>query len=326
VIITVTPNPGLDLTYTFSDDEADGDVRRAERSTLEASGKGVNVSRALTAAGVATCAVLPSGGRTGRFLVELLAAAAVPYRAVPQADDVRINTTAVTSHRPTLKLNGPGARLTPSEQDLLVSQTARAADDAVAGGTVEVWVAVCGSLPPGADEGLVERLIEAVRAAGARCAVDTSGPALQAAIDAGADLIAPNRYELAVVAPEAHHAVTVRDVAVAARATARRTGVQLLVSLGAEGALYANGEITLHAYGPPLTPVNTAGAGDALLAGWFSTGGDDDPVERLRTAVAWGRSAVLSQTTVDLQPGRRDNAVVTVTDLERVETTQTRLG
>jgi 1-phosphofructokinase len=322
VILTVTPNPSLDLTYALRDNAVDGDVRRAERSTIEASGKGVNVSRALAAAGVPTCAVLPIGGRTGRFLVDLLDDDAVPYRAVPQAGDVRINTTAVTPDGQTLKLNGPGGRLTAAEQDMLVSEAVSAVDAARGVGAGEVWVAVCGSLPPGADGQLVERLVRAVQAAGAKCAVDTSGSALSAAIAAGADLIAPNRHELAVVSPEAANAENVDEVAAVAGEAARRTGVQLLVSLGAEGALYAGGKVLLHAYGPALTPVNTAGAGDALLAGWLST--DVEPVERLRTAVAWGRSAVLADTTVDLQPGSRDSAVVTVTDLERVETAPSR--
>ena len=101
MIVTVTPNPGLDLTYRLpatgpgSDVGTDVDVHRAETSTLEASGKGVNVSRALTAAGVPTTAVLPVGGSTGRSLVELLDLEGVARVAVAQVHDTRVNTSAV---------------------------------------------------------------------------------------------------------------------------------------------------------------------------------------------------------------------------------------
>ena len=62
MIITVTLNPSLDLTYTLSEVGRDIDVHRASSSTLEASGKGVNVSRILNKAAVPTVAVLPVGG------------------------------------------------------------------------------------------------------------------------------------------------------------------------------------------------------------------------------------------------------------------------
>lgn len=65
VIITVTLNPSLDLTYTLREVGRDIDVHRASRSTLEASGKGVNVSRTLNKVAVPTVAVLPVGGVIG---------------------------------------------------------------------------------------------------------------------------------------------------------------------------------------------------------------------------------------------------------------------
>ena len=199
MIITVTPNPGLDLTYSLpATGSEDADVCRASRSTLEASGKGVNVSRALNAVGVPTCAVLPAGGPTGRCLVELLDDEHVPHRVVPQEGHTRVNTTALRPGGETLKLNGPGGTLTAAEQEALVGATRRALDDAAAGGG-ETWVAVCGSLPPGVTAHVVTELVDLAHAHGARCAVDASGEALVAALEARADLVAPNRDELAEV-------------------------------------------------------------------------------------------------------------------------------
>lgn len=96
MIVTVTANPSLDLTYRLEHDLVSGaEVHRAHATTLEASGKGVNVSRALTAAGQQTCAVVAAGGATGRHLLELLALEDVPYRAVIVAASTRVNASVL---------------------------------------------------------------------------------------------------------------------------------------------------------------------------------------------------------------------------------------
>ncbi|MFZ0158684.1 MAG: PfkB family carbohydrate kinase, partial [Kineosporiaceae bacterium] len=163
----------------------------------------------------------------------------------------------------------------------------------------------CGSLPPGADGTLVTRLIATARAGGVRCAVDSSGEALAAAIEAGADLLSPNARELAGVSPAVAAALADGLEALADVATdfSADHGCELLVSLGADGAIWTDGTVALHARGRAAVPVNTAGAGDALLAGWLA--GGSDPTQRLVRAVTWGRAACLSPTTV-IGPGELD--------------------
>jgi 1-phosphofructokinase len=318
VIITVTPNPGLDLTYVLAHGTgADIDVHRARSATLEASGKGVNISRTLWAANVETCAVLPVAGATGRYLVELLDDDGIPHRQVTQDGSTRVNTSALQPGGVTLKLNGPGSPLSSKQQDELVDQVAAALDDGITSSgtrTPQIWLAVCGSLPPKADPGLMARLVAVAHDRGARCAVDASGEALAAALDAQADLLAPNLGELAEASPLIRDATQgIKGIAEAAAALSHERGIELLVSLGNDGALWSNGLRTLHATGPTIIPVNTAGAGDALLAGWLAH--EDEPDVRLGRAVLWGRSACLTPTTVDPVPGAGDPGPVTVHDL-----------
>jgi 1-phosphofructokinase len=311
-VVTVTANPALDVTYLLPPGAQSGEVGRASRSTLEASGKGVNVSRALHAVGVPTFAVLPVGGPTGRCLVELLEDEAVPHRVVAQEGHTRINTTALRPGAGTVKLNGPGAGLPRNEQEALLAATGLALEDARSRHE-ETWLAVCGSLPPGVEAALVTELVELGHAHGARCAVDVSGEALEAALGARVDVLAPNRDELAEALDGGTPIDSVDRLVDVAVSVSQDTGSHLLISMGADGALYTDGVEVLHATAPPLTPVNTAGAGDALLAGWLST--THPGRDRLAAAVRWGRSACLSPTTVDSRPGRRDTAPVTVTDL-----------
>ncbi len=311
MIITVTPNPGLDLTYSLpAASDAEVDVHRATSSTLEASGKGVNVSRALAKVGVPTCAVLPAGGPTGRYLAELLDDEGVSHRITRQAGETRVNTTALRPGGVTVKLNGPGGELSSAEQDSLLNETTLALAGARESVEGNVWLAICGSLPPGVGTQLVVDLVDLAHRHGARCAVDASGDALTAALSAGADLLAPNRQELAEVSPHAQTTGSIEELADAARALSLQTKAELLISLGRDGALYTDGRQVLHGFGPALTPVNTAGAGDALLAGWLSA---DVPARaRLERAITWGRSACLAATTVDPDPGQGDTAQITI--------------
>lgn len=294
MIVTLTLNPGLDLTYTLSESSVgEVDVHRATTATMEASGKGVNVSRALHANGFRTIAVLPLGGATGHHLSELLDSEGVAHRSVVQAAPTRVNTTMAVTGGGTAKVNGPGGRLTGADLAALRVEVASALQDVT---DDELWLAVCGSLPPGVDPSVVRELVDLAHVHGARCALDASGEALKAAVSAGADLLAPNRRELAEVDPRAASVDSLADLATVAEGISRDTGAHLLVSLGEDGALFADGDVVVHGHGPHLTPVNTAGAGDALLSGWLAAAGS--PADRMARAVRWGRAACLSPTTV----------------------------
>ena len=311
MIVTVTLNPGLDLTYHLAEPTlGEVDVHRARTVTMEASGKGVNVSRTLHMAGVATTAVLPIGGQTGRHLADLLAAERVDHVTVPAGGETRINTSLLLASGETVKVNGPGAALERADLDRLLGavEAVLARFDGDAG---ERWVALCGSLPPQLAPDVVAEVVELAHGHGARCAVDASGPPLAAALDAGADLLAPNRLELGELIGAGVAAAGVTEVAEAAADLAAERGTALLVSMGSDGAIHADGARVLHGGGPALAPVNTAGAGDAFLAGWLAMPGT--PHERMARAVAWGRSACLSVNTVDRAPGTRGTDRITVT-------------
>src|ERR1035438_10289142 len=82
MIVTLTPNPSLDRTVSITDLQR-GEVQRATASRLDPGGKGVNISRALTAHKARTLAVLPAGGPQGHMLAELLQEAGIAVAIVP---------------------------------------------------------------------------------------------------------------------------------------------------------------------------------------------------------------------------------------------------
>lgn len=312
MIVTVTLNPSIDLTYTLGERAlGEVEVHRARETTIEASGKGVNVSRTLNLAGAPTLAILPCGGGTGEHLRLLLGQEAVDHIAESVAGTTRINTTLLLAAGETVKVNGPGALLSTEEVQRLVDVVDRSLTDLRGDND---WLAICGSLPPGQSLDVIARLVEVGHHHGIRCAVDASGSALRASLQAGADLLTPNSLELRELVDTDFDTSSVAAVAAAAHDLARAHRCALLVSMGAAGAVYADGVLTLHGGGPALVPVNTAGAGDAFLSGWLVHAGS--PAERMARALAFGRSACLSPYTVDRNPGSLGSDGIIVTQID----------
>lgn len=150
------------------------------------------------------------------------------------------------------------------------------------------WAVLSGSLPPGVPDAVYATLTTLFAEHGVRVAVDTSGSALLAALDAGPDLVKPNRQELA--AAVGTPLFSLADV-VAAAEKLRSRGVKTVVaSLGSDGAVLVDADGAVFGTAEAIEPVSTVGAGDALLAGFLAAGarGADALIE----GMAWARAAV----------------------------------
>jgi 1-phosphofructokinase/6-phosphofructokinase 2 len=285
MIVTLTPNPSIDRTIAV-DDLRRGEVHRATSSRIDPGGKGINVSRALAAQGVATLAVLPTGGPEGTVMGTLLDAAGVPHHDVPVEGTVRSNVTVVEPDGTTTKLNEPGPTLSGAEVDGLVAATLTAATgDGVA------WVVGSGSLPPGAPDDLYAVLVAKASASGARVAIDSSGEPMRLAVAARPDLIKPNHEELAELV--GHDLRTLGDVLDAARELVTGGIRTVVVSLGRDGAVLVDADTLVHVRTHIPRKLSTVGAGDCTLAGTvaaLASGGSAE--QALVTGSLWGSAAV----------------------------------
>jgi 1-phosphofructokinase len=279
VIITVTLSPSLDRTIEIPA-LARGEVIRATSSSVEAGGKGVNVSRALLANSVPSVAVIPLGGAVGDELATLLKAEDVEMTVVPVKEATRSNVTLSEPDGTTTKVNEVGSPLTREEIDHVeetVCQLARADD----------WVVLSGTLPAGAANDTYARFVRRLTQRGVKVAVDTSGPALAESLAAAPTLIKPNRDELA----EAFEGPinTFADVAAAANSLRTRGAGAVLASLGGDGAILADGQLCA-AVCPVPDRRSTVGAGDCLLAGFLAAGASGQ--QALLTAIQWAAASV----------------------------------
>ncbi|MGI5151271.1 1-phosphofructokinase [Plantactinospora sp. CA-294935] len=280
MILTVTLNPSLDRAMEI-DLLVRGEVIRASSAHLDPGGKGVNVSRALLANGVPSRAVLPVGGEEGAQLVRLLEGEGVELLVVPIAGRTRSNITLAEPDGTVTKINESGPVLTGPE----FAEVTRAV--LAAAGSAD-WVVACGSMPPGLPVAAFGDLCARLVDAGVRLAVDTSGPALRAAAEAGVALVKPNREELAeAVGAPLRSLGDVVDAAARLRSWGAGT---VLASLGADGAVLVDAAGVVTGESPVAQPKSTVGAGDALLAGFLAAGARGP--DALAEGLAWGAAAV----------------------------------
>lgn len=304
MIVTVTPNPSLDRALDV-EHLACGEVNRAHAAHVHPGGKGINVARALARHGLPSVAVVPVGGPDGERLVGLLAEHGVPAVPVPVAGDTRTNVTLVEADGCTTKVNAPGPTLADTEVDALLA--AVEAQLALAPRAV----VAAGSLPAGAGDAFFVRLAGLAGRYAVPVVLDTSGTPLARAVRAGGlSVVKPNEDELAELV--GRDLVTVGDVVDAAREVVAQGTSAVLVSLGAHGAMLVRADGTWWAGGPPLVPLSTVGAGDSTLAGFLA--GTGTCADKLRTAVAWGRAAVLLPGTEVPAPDQLDLDAVRVVE------------
>ncbi len=286
-IVTVTPNPALDLTLEV-ERLGVGAVNIAGASRFESGGKGANVARMLAhlagaAGGAAAVVALPTDGADSwiaRFPRE------IELVAVRVAGSLRANVAITAASGETTKVNMRGGPLSPADADALLAAVAASARGAT-------WVVVGGSLPIGMEPEWIGRVADAARAAGAKIAIDCAGEALEAAVAARVDLIKPNEEEASRLV-----GFTVNDRPSAERAATlliERGVGSVLLSLGASGAIYraVERDTTLYTPTPHAKVRSTVGAGDVLLAAFLhalSSGGS--PAEALTNAVGWAAAKV----------------------------------
>jgi 1-phosphofructokinase len=330
MIVTVTPNPSIDRTVTLSAPLTRGAVHRVSSVTSEPGGKGVNVARALTLAGLDAVAVLPAPANDP--LVAALTAAAVPFRCVPADGAVRTNLAITERDGTTTKLNEPGAVLDAATLDALTGSVAASAESAA-------WVVLSGSLPPGVPDHWYADVVALLEAYPCRVAIDTSdGPlaALVASFDRAApDLIKPNAEELASVlgySPQALEAAVAQGdpepVVSAARQLVDRGVRAVLATLGPAGAVLVDETGSWLATAPPIVARSTVGAGDASLAGYLRADvGGAVPPQRLQMAVAYGSAAAALPGSALPTPAQVDLDAVQVTPIApTLPTTNTKVS
>ena len=276
-----------------------GEVNRATHALWCASGKVINVARALVGLGARARTIAPVGGTTGTQLAADLAELGVDFSAVQCSTPTRVCTTLLDeSTRTTTELVENARPLSSTELAAFECQFAELAGDAA-------LVVLSGSLPAGTPTDYFARLMARTTA---DVILDARGPELLATLEQRPRLVKPNRQELGhTLGMTLETDEQLRD---AAGELVRHGAQCVLVTQGSGPVLVRTGSETLQFPLPPAPPiVNPIGCGDYLAAGlaWgLSLGESLEHSICLGLACASQNLATLLPATLDANRARAD--------------------
>lgn len=295
-IVTITPNPAVDLS-TAVDRIVPVYKLRGTWQRRDPGGGGINVARVIMRFGGDVSAIYPVGGATGDSLRKLVEREGVASQSFAIADETREDFfVSEVSTGQQYRFILPGPRLAESEWRECLNLLSRTEP-------FPRFVVASGSLPGGVPDDFYARVARIANQRGAKMILDTSGPALPAALAEGVYLIKPNLREMRELTnSESSGADEWEGVA----KTIVQSGKVAVIALtmGHLGSVLVTRDRALRA--PPLaiTPVSAVGAGDSFLGALIyrlALGADLDDAFRL--AAAAGAAALLNPGTGLCLPG-----------------------
>jgi 1-phosphofructokinase family hexose kinase len=278
LIITVTLNPAID--QNIAADQLVFDDRAYILDSYEsAGGRGINASRVVHAFGGKTMAITFCSTEGGGHFDKLLKAYEFPSHCVSMQRAVRHNLSITDRRGLSVKLNERGPEISLAEVEAMEKAIRQRLPKAK-------WLMLCGSLPPGIPADFYSRLIEAAKASGVEVLLDTDSDPLTLSIEAGPTVVTPNQ-------PEAERllgrALLTRGHFVEAAQRIREMGAaNVVLSLGARGAVGCTPDRIFEAVPPRVEAVCPIGAGDAMAAAfaWAMSKG-----KAFYDALRWGVAA-----------------------------------
>ncbi len=293
-IVTLTINPAVDVSTSVTKMVPFIKMRCAQ-AHRDPGGGGINVARVLERLGIGSTAIYPAGGATGQLLAALVERERVRSVVIPTLNDTREDITIFDeTAREQFRLVFPGAALSDIEWQECLGSIARITPE-------PAFVIASGSVPPGAPHDFFGRVAQAAKAR-SKIIVDTSGPFLKAALEAGVFLIKPNLREFQELA-----GITSTDEATLIEAGRRlfdRYRIEIIaLSMGPDGAVLMTRDMALRANGLPIDPISVSGAGDSFLGAMVWSLVNSDSLESaLRYGVAGGSAALLNPGTELCRP------------------------
>lgn len=291
MILTVTLNASIDKMYLLPSIQPET-VMRVREVHNSSGGKGLNVSRVAAKLGEKVVAMGFTGGMNGRYLESLITEPEIEPAFTHVEAETRccINCWDASAARSTEYLE-PGAPVTGEEMERFFSDfNGRLSQASV--------VVVSGSAPQGVPDDAYDRIIRRCREVGVPILLDTSGKRLTRALAERPDLVKPNLDEIAQLTGSVPQS---GDEQTAAVSKLHEAGIAYAaLSLGGEGVLLACDMGVYEACPPRITPQNTVGCGDSMVAGFAVGLSRKLPVEEwLRMAVAVSAANALSLYTGD---------------------------
>lgn len=256
MILTVSLNPAVDRTCRLKA-LAPGAVNRMYGAESVAGGKAVNVAKVLRQFHMPVAAAGFLGGAGGTLIQEALEQIGIECHFTKIRGETRTNTNVLEENGSVTELLEPGPVISEKELKQFLKQFTGCLERCSV-------VVLSGSLPRGVPADMYGNLVKMCRMWGIRVILDSSGEALESGVQAGPDLVKPNKKELEFLAGRPLRSR--EEVTDAARKLLEYGVGGAAVSLGEEGILWVDAERTLFQKAKKVKTVNTVGCGDTVTA------------------------------------------------------------
>jgi len=257
MIYTVTLNPALDKTAVIPNFRVDG-VNRMEQLRTDPGGKGINVSKVIQKLGAKSVALGILAGHSGQQIAQSLERMGLSCNFTFVPGETRTNLKIVDPVGKThTDINEPGQPVAQEVLNALLESLLRQLQPGD-------MVVLSGSLPKGAAPDTYGTWTRACGERGAKVLLDADGDPLRYGLAAKPWLVKPNDKELARLLGE-----SIRGEAdlISAGKKLREQGIaRVVISLGAEGALFFFEDGVYRAKGLSVPVGSTVGAGDSMVA------------------------------------------------------------
>lgn len=253
-IATVTLNPAIDRSILYSEEFLPGELNRVNSATVNAGGKGVNVSRMLKKLGKDSDIYGFAGGYVGQMLCSMLKEEGLGNSFTETSAETRMNIKITDKNGKETEINENGGPISQCELDALLKGLKESDSD--------VFI-IGGSTPKGLPDDTVKQIVGILKARGKTVICDISGQPLKFAIENKPYLIKPNRQEFCGLL-----GYTPDDYVMEAINFYNSTGIEILLTLGKKGAVYSGRAGNCIVKNPEITPKGFTGAGDTFLASY----------------------------------------------------------
>lgn len=283
-IITLTLNPAFD-THCSTKVFKPYHENIVDISSVEAGGKGVNISRALNSNDVENTAVIIAGNENKTEFLNRLNSDGLNVKVVETNGRIREN---ITAH----PLDGTAETRICFEGFTIKKDLLCKVADAIGEVDDKTVITMTGSIPKGITASDVMNVLEGFRQKGAKIVIDSRSFSLDDLKTFKPWLTKPNNDEA-----KSYTAISVdtTENAILAARKIHDLGVEnAIISLGGEGAVLVCDEGTFVAKVPKIDVVSTIGAGDSTIAGFIDAYIKGLSKEYcLKRAVSYGTAACL---------------------------------
>ncbi len=294
-IVTLTLNPAYDMHCSAPSFEAEKE-NFVSIDSLDAGGKGVNISRALTKNGVENLALIVLGKENSADFEKSLKEDNISYLPIVLNGRIRENITIHPTATSETRISFAGFKVDDSLCDTVYSEL----EEYVSGDTI---ITFTGSLPSGVNMSKVKALLAKWKKIGAKIVIDSRSFTLSDLTEIKPWLIKPNQEE---ISHYLKREINSFDEVIESAKALHGEGIEnVMISLGAKGALLVCSAGAFTAKPPKIEPISTIGAGDSSIAGFVAAAkeGKSSP-DCLKNAMAYGNAACMTSGTRPPEPDK----------------------